>query len=327
MKAIPTIDIGSARSGSLADKERLAREIEDVARNVGFMYVVNHGIDPSLISNVFEASRKFHAQPMEEKLKIFQNEWRRGYQPPNSSQLKASTKFAAATKPSSRAALVVRQEIDTNHPNYNPDYPMQGPNQWPADPAIKAAVQTYNKAMTGLGKSLLPIFSLALGREPGFLDAFFDPPVTTLSLLHYAPTPNRAEDEFGSAPHTDYGFITILAQGEIGGLEVQDTDGNWVYAPPVEGSYVLNIGDVLGRWTNDQFRSTPHRVINRDPTRERYSVPFFFDPALGAQIEVLPEFADQHSAEKYPPIAFGDYFSGRLKANFVGDKQKAGAAS
>lgn len=320
MSAIPVIDI-SGRTGDTADRLALAKEIEAVARDKGFLYVSNHGIDASLREDVFKANKHFHDKPMEEKLKVEQNEFHRGYQAPNSVQLKVSTKFTAAKKPSARAAYVVRNEVDTSAPGFDPSLPLQGPNPWPeGDDWFKTTVSTYNSALTNLGLSMLPILSLAMGKEEDFLTRFFAPPTTTLSLLHYAPMPKADADHFGSAPHTDYGFLTILAQDDVGGLEVQDHDGSWLSAPPIPNTYVVNIGDILARWTNDKFRSTPHRVRNRDPERDRYSVPFFFDPNLAAEIKVVDNFADASSEERFPPVRFGDYFAGRLNLNYAGRK-------
>lgn len=320
MRKIPVIDV-SGRNKGIAEREELARTFEKVAREVGFMYVVNHGIDQSVLTGAFDAAKEFHSWPMEKKLALELNEAHRGYQPPNSVKLKASSKFAPAKKPSSRAAFVVRNEVDTTAPDFDPSLPLQGPNQWPeGEDGFRQKVTTYRDAVTNLGMSLLPAMSVAVGEAEDYLGQFFAPPTTTFSLLHYAPDPNAEPDQFGSAPHTDYGFLTILAQDNVGGLEVQSTDGEWIAAPPMEGAYVVNIGDILARWTNDQFRSTPHRVINRSPDKDRYSLPFMLDPSLSAPIKVLNKFDSPEATEKYPPTRFGDYFAGRLGTNYVGRK-------
>ena len=199
--------------------------------------------------------------------------------------------------------------------------PLQGPNQWPeGEEKFRQTATAYRDAVRDLGMSLLPAMSLAVGESEDYLSQFFAPPTTTFSLLHYAPDPNAEPDQFGSAPHTDYGFLTILAQDNVGGLEVQATDGTWLPAPPMQGAYVVNIGDIFARWTNDEFRSTPHRVINRSPDKNRYSLPFMLDPSLYAEIKVLPKFDNPEASAKFPSIRFGDYFAGRLGTNYVGRK-------
>jgi isopenicillin N synthase-like dioxygenase len=158
-----------------------------------------------------------------------------------------------------------------------------------------------------------------VGEEPGFFARCFAPPSTALKLIHYPPAPQaRPEDLFGIHPHTDYGFLTILAQDDVGGLQLQRVDGTWMPAPYVPGSFILNIGDILARWTNDEFSSTPHRVINRSTTADRYSIALFFDPSLDATVECLPRFSSAARPARYDPIRYGDYYTMRLDANFPG---------
>ena len=166
---------------------------------------------------------------------------------------------------------------------------------------------------------LLPVFSRAVGERLDYFDAFFDPPGSTLRLVHYPPTPARRPDDFmGIYPHTDYGFITILAQDDVGGLEIHRLDGAWVEAPHLPGAFVVNIGDVFARWTNDVFNSSPHRVINKSSERDRYSVAMFFDPNHGQTIGCLDSFVGDGSTPKYPPITYADYYQARMDINHPG---------
>ena len=119
----------------------------------------------------------------------------------------------------------------------------------------------------------------------------------------------------GIYPHTDYGFITILAQDDVGGLEIQRVDGAWIEAPSIPGTFVVNLGDAAARWTNDVFNSSPHRVINKSSTRDRYSVATFIDPNHDAVIRCLDGFLAGGAAPKYPPIAYADYYSERMDTN------------
>lgn len=313
MSEIPVIDIGNRNSP--AGRCALAKQFEKIARDRGFLYLANHGISDDLISSAFEAARRFHALPIAEKLALKQNSAHRGYQPPASVTLVSSAKFAPATKPSQRSCLVVRHEIDPK--DLDPALPLQGPNQWPADAWIRKAAIDYRDAVTALGLSMLPVFSLAVGESENFFQPFFDPPTTTLLMAHYPADVARGSDEFGSAPHTDYGFSTFLVQDSVGGLQVQREDGSWIDVSPIPGTFVFNIGDMMARWTNDQFRSTRHRVINKDPTRDRYSLPIFFDPNLTAKIVCLSEFIAPENAAKFEPVYFGDYYGLRLNSNYV----------
>ncbi len=313
---IPIIDVSQLiQNPGPAPYEAVAKEIYNACTTVGFFYLTGHGIAPELIADIFEANRRFHAKPLEEKLKIKQNRWHRGYQAFASSTLKSSARFEAAKHPNQLESFFMRHEVDPSDTDYE-RRSLQGPNQWPDDEWFVDVVRRYNDAAQDLGFKLLPAMSVAVGEDSNYFTKLFTPATTTLRLIHYPPAPAaRPEDLFGIHPHTDYGFLTILAQDSVGGLQVQRLDGSWIDAPYIENSFICNIGDVFARWTNDGFNSTPHRVINKSGNRDRYSVPMFFDPNLDTVIETLPKFAHlQHG--KYEPIKFGDYFTLRLDTNY-----------
>lgn len=313
---IPIIDIADFRaSDDRAVAEALAGRIHAACTGTGFFYLTGHGVPQDMIEEAFEANRRFHARPMAQKLAIKQNRWHRGYQALASSTLKSSARFAAARHPNQLESFFLRHEVGPDDPGYERQA-LQGPNQWPDDPDFVEVVRRYDAAITALGAELLPAFSLAVGEQPGFFARYFAPASTALRLIHYPPAPAVApEDLYGIHPHTDYGFLTILAQDRVGGLQIQRVDGSWIDAPYVPGSFILNIGDILARWTNDRFNSTPHRVINRSDRLDRYSIAMFFDPNLDSVIETLPRFADLQPG-KYAPIRYGDYFTMRLDTNY-----------
>jgi len=313
---IPIIDIGDLiNEPGQKSFERVAAEIYSACTSTGFFYITNHGVQRELIEQAFEANRRFHAKPMEEKLAIKQNRWHRGYQAFASSTLKSSARFESARHPNQLESFFLRHEVSPDDPDYERK-PLQGPNQWPDDPWFVDVVKRYDAATRDLGLKLLPAFSVAVGEDPGYLSPLFNPPSTTLRLIHYPPAPKvRPEDLFGIHPHTDYGFLTILAQDDVGGLQIQRLDGTWIDAPYVPQAFILNIGDILARWTNDGFNSTPHRVINKSENRDRYSIGMFFDPNLETTVKTLPRFADLNPG-KYDPIRYGDYFTMRLDANY-----------
>ncbi|WP_108661111.1 isopenicillin N synthase family dioxygenase [Acuticoccus kandeliae] len=312
---IPIIDVAAMLAGEEAAEARVADQILAACTSTGFFYLAGHGVDQAMIDDAFEANRRFHAKPVAEKLAVKQNRWHRGYQPFASSTLKSSARFEAARHPNQLESFFVRHELSPNHPDYERKA-LQGPNQWPDDPWFIETVRRYDTATRNLGLSLLPAFSRAVGEDRGFFTRLFDPPASALRLIHYTPAPAvRPEDLYGIHPHTDYGFLTILAQDDVGGLQVQRVDGTWIDAPYIRGTFILNIGDILARWTNDRFNSTPHRVVNKSHEKDRYSIGMFFDPNLDTMIETLPQFADLQPG-KYPPIRYGDYFTMRLDANY-----------
>ena len=315
---LPIIDVGplwqEANDGELS---RLGGEVHDACRSTGFFYIANHGVPSDLIDAAFEANRRFHALPLEDKLRIKLNRWHRGYQALAGSTLVSSARFAPARHPNQLESFFLRHEVDPADPSYRIQ-PLQGPNQWPEDAAFEDSVRRYDDAMRDTGMRLLRIFSTAIGETPDFFARRFSPPATCLRLIHYPPAPaDRPADLYGAHPHTDYGFLTILAQDNVGGLEVRLPDGAWQPVPFVPDTFVVNIGDILARWTNDSFNSTPHRVINASLDRDRYSIGYFFDPSLDAEISPLEHFREGTGSSRYAAIRYGDYFSGRLDANYA----------
>ncbi len=325
---IPLIDIAGLVGGSDAAVEVIGAQIREAALGTGFFYVSSHGVAPGVVAGVFEANRRFHAQPMEEKLKIKRNQWHRGYEPLGASTLKSSARFEAARKPNQLESFSMRHEVDPGHSDYERK-PLQGPTQWSADLEFKHALQTYDTAARELSLQLLHPFAVAVGEKRDFFDQFFVSTTTNLRLIHYPPAlPARPEDLFGIHPHTDYGFMIILAQDDVGGLQVRRVDGTWIDATYIPDTFIINVGDILARWTNDVFNSTPDRVISPTQSRDRYSVGHFFDPNIDAMIACLPRFQDSAHPAKHASMRYGDYFAMRLDANHpMGAKKTAEAAA
>lgn len=318
---IPVIDIAAlGRAPAGAGLEAIAEEVRAACLGTGFFYLTGHGVADDLTAGMFAANRAFHALPLDQKLAIKLNRWHRGYQPFATSTLVSSARFAPAAHANQLESFFLRHEVSADAPGYR-DAGLMGPNQWPDQwpdgAAFRDVVGRYDRATRELGLRLLPVFAVAAGERPDFFAPFFAAPSTALRLIHYPPTSDTGhEGQFGIHPHTDYGFMTILAQDEVGGLEVQRVDGGWVEAPHCPGAFVVNIGDILARWTNDRFNSTPHRVINKSRARSRYSAGMFFDPDVAAVIRCLDSFVDDGNPPKYPPIRYGDYFSLRLDSNY-----------
>lgn len=303
--SIPVIDLESPQ---VADAFRRAYG------ELGFAYLEGHGVPQELVDAAFAASRSFHALPLEEKLALKVNAQHRGYMPFAESKI-VSSSIQKATKPNLSESLMVMHEVDPGDPARRED-PLAGPNQWPAIPGFREAITAYELALQELARRLVGVFESALGASEGTLARSFEHPTTFLRLLHYPPQdPTGPDDEFGSNPHTDYGFITILAQDSSGGLQVRAPDGEtWLDAPPRPGAFVLNVGDIGERWSNGVLRSTPHRVLNRTG-RDRYSIPYFFDPAAAAVVSPLPVCVPAGDTPKYEDVTYGDYLLAKLNAN------------
>lgn len=309
---IPVIDLG----GLAGDPAAVARQIAEACRGTGFFYIENHGVAAATVEAAFAANRRFHALPVEAKLAIKMNKWHRGYQPLAASTLKSSARFAPARHANQLECFFLRHEVPPGHPDHGLDKPLQGPNQWPEDEAFRTAVSAYDTAVRDLGLRLLPSMALAVGEAADFFAPYFAPPSTCLRLIHYPPAaPLQPAELLGIQPHTDYGFLTILAQDDVGGLQVRRVDGGWIDAPYRPGSFVVNIGDAMARWSNEGFNSTPHRVVSPGGGRDRYAIACFFDPNLEAEIACLPAFCRDAPA-RFAPIRYGDYYAMRLDANY-----------
>ena len=313
---LPVIDLGGGvldpRSPEVSD---IAAALDEAFRRIGFCYVAGTGIDPALVEAVFDASRRFHALPVEAKEAVSINEFHRGYIAPKSSLIRTSS-VARVTQPNLSESFMAMHEVDPDDAGFGS--PLQGPNQWPEDlPGFREAVTAYRDAMSAFARGFNRLLALALGLPATFFDPHFERPTVWVRLVHYPPEPpGTPPGQYGAAPHTDYGFITFLAQDGLGGLEVRARDGHWLAAPPIPHTFVVNVADMLARWSNDRWPSTPHRVRNLSG-RDRYSVPFFWDTGLDSEIACLPNRSGPDEPPRYEPVRYGDYVIDRLDRNYA----------
>jgi isopenicillin N synthase-like dioxygenase len=315
MSDIPVIDIaalGAPESEEAASASRaLCRAYEDL----GFAYVTGHGVSRLLIEDAFAASAAFHAAPIEEKRALAINGFHRGYLG-FAGQTHVTSTIARNTRPNLSESFLVMHEVAPDEKRFGD--PLHGPNQWPEWlPAFRPTIEAYIAALDLVARRLLHAFTIGLGLPRDFLAPQFERPTTFLRLLHYPPHPNDAPDgQFGAAPHTDYGCMTILAQDASGGLQLRSPDGTWLDAPPIPDAFVLNLGDLMPRWSNGRFKSTPHRVINNRSGRDRYSIPYFFDPDMDAVIDCLPGCSSAENPPRFERMVYGDYLLERLNRNY-----------
>jgi isopenicillin N synthase-like dioxygenase len=313
---IPVLDV----SGLYTPEETAIRDVASALRgqleSVGFLYVAGHRVPRAAVEAVRDMSKAFFALPEPEKLKLRIDRNFRGYLPFAGSTIVTSS-VAKVAKPNQSESIFFMHEVAPEDPDALANNPLQGPNQWPDEvtlPGFRSVIDRYVAEMSDLARRLVHAIALAIGLPADSMDRFFAKPMTFLRLLHYPTQPDEA-GLFGSAPHTDYGYITLLAQDDVGGLEVKNKAGEWIAASPIPDTFVMNVGDILARWTNDRFVSTPHRVINRS-RRERYSQPFFFDPAMEEMIETLLTCVPAGAQPKYPPVCYGDYLMERIDKNY-----------
>ena len=303
---VPILDLTPlTQGGSL---EGLARELRRACETIGFFYVLNHGVPRAVMDDVFDATRRYFALPHEERLKYKIDErFRRGFMPYGINQHPG---YAPDLKESWEYAL----DLPMEDPAVQAGLPLHGPNRWPQEhPWLRVAAEAYFNETMALGMRMLRVFAHSLDLDEGFFLQFTRKPMVQTRLFHYPPQPVPKETELGVAPHSDYGMITLLTQDPIGGLELRKRDGEWVGAPYVDGSFVVNLGDMFKVWTNDQYVSNLHRVVNRTG-RERYSIPTFFNLDYDAPVACLPSCQSASNPPKYAPIKSGDYLVSRFKS-------------
>lgn len=317
---IPVLDASSLLRGAAGE---MAEAFAKAYGETGFAYVVNHGISEALIKRVFAASAAFHDLPRDEKMAVALDANHRGFIPINTST-DVNSKLADVKRPNQSESFMMMREDGPDAPDVQAGAYLAGPNQWPDLAGFREDVTAYHDALTDLGRGLMQVAALSVGADPAALASAFERPTTWLRLLYYPPTNPAEADLYGSAPHTDFGCLTILAQDDVGGLQVQTPAGAWVDAPRVEGAFVVNVGDMLHRWSNGRLLSTPHRVINASG-KSRYSCPFFFDPNVATTIAPLPSCISADRPARFQPLVFGDFLRAELGAGY--DQHKAGAAS
>ncbi len=320
---IPIIDLGPLRAGEAGALERLGTELRHAFEEVGFYFVVNHGVPQSLVDAAFAQAARFHAQPLETKLAIRVNQHNVGYLPFRGATTRHS-QINPNNKPNLNEAFFAKRDLPADHPDVLAGKPFCCVNQWPEGlPGFRETALAYQDALEGLALSLLPGYALALDLPADFFTEAFRAPMYTLRMSHYPRQEVVEENEFGLAPHTDTSFMTLLAQNKVPGLAIRLPSGRWVDAPAIEGAFLVNGGDLLRRWTNDRFLATPHRVINRSGA-ERYAIPFFFDCGADHVMAPLPSCVSADTPAKYEPITYTQYMTWYRNQNYDHARGKDG---
>ena len=317
MDDIPVIDIAPLFRDDDATASATASALGQACRRTGFCYVTGHAVSPALLGAVFAAARAFFALPTaaKEALSIRRSSHNRGYAALGTEQLDP------AASVDRKEAFNIGLDLAPDDPEVLAGRPFRGVNAWPDLPGWRDAMLTYFAACHATGVAMHRGFARDLGLPAEFFTQTIDRPMATLRLLRYPAAGPGAAGAVGAGAHTDYGNITLLATDGEPGLEIRRRDGVWIEAPPVPGALVCNIGDLLMRWTNDVYVSTPHRV--RVPERERYSVAYFLDPNPEAVVAVLPACTAPEAPVRYPPITAADYLRQRLDATYIGPAMRA----
>ncbi|MCU1371757.1 MAG: iron oxidase [Ilumatobacteraceae bacterium] len=291
MDQLPIIDVAPLMAGAgrrtVGPGEQAAADAIDAAcRDLGFFSIRGHGVDPGQLAALDGAARAFFALPVETKAAIAMarggRAWRGWF--PEGGELTSG-------RPDRKEGLYFGTELPADDPRVVAGTPLHGPNQFPAAPAaLGPAVLAWIDAVTEVGHALARGIALGLGLAPGWFDEHLTADPTVLfRIFRYPPQP-ELDAGWGVAEHTDYGLLTILAHDGTPGLQVRSGDA-WIDVPAVDGTFVVNLGDMLERMTGGRYLSTPHRVRHERAGRDRLSFPLFFDPGWDAEILPVPEAA------------------------------------
>jgi isopenicillin N synthase-like dioxygenase len=324
---IPVIDFGPYFAGEAGALAPLADKVGRACETVGFFYAAGHGVDESLIDNAFAASRRFHALPLAEKVALRLNDNNIGYLPVNASVQGAST-VHKATRPNRNESFFISHDRGADHPEVTAGIPLRGRNQWPAaQPDIRAPMTAYFSALGVMCDRMLPAFATALDMPADFFAPFFaNEGHHNLRFLHYPPQ-NAAEDNlFGQAPHTDNSFMTALARTDVPGLAVRLASGEWFPPPIIPGTFLINLGNMMRRWSNDRFLSTPHGVLN-DSGTDRYSIAYFHSPNPASTIACLPSCISADNPAHYAPAVYRELVLDFYRANYFHQKGHKSSAA
>jgi isopenicillin N synthase-like dioxygenase len=297
--SLPVIDISGLTSESAQARRAVGAQLRAACLDKGFFYIKNHGISEPLVESVLAEARAFFALPAEQKAEVDKSRSKanRGYEP-----LQGQT-LEAGTPPDLKEGYYIGPEHKPDDPRVVAGLFNHGPNQWPVQqPQFRAVMLAYLDVMTDLAARLMTGIALSLDLPEDYFADYCRDGMTTVRLLHYPPQPAQAPGgQKGAGAHTDFGGLTLLRQDEVGGLQVWDqTSDGWIHADPLPGTYVVNLGDMIARWTNDRYRSTVHRVVNVSG-RERYSVPFFYTGNYTHKVECISTCLRPGERPKYPP--------------------------
>jgi isopenicillin N synthase-like dioxygenase len=318
--SIPVIDISALSGDDLAMIAATADEIGRACETVGFFYIKNHGIPQALIDQTYALSRRFHASPTAQKTRVNvrHSQGVLGWNPVTGEDEDEDRELYRLfeprpggdylTKPHLNSAYNYMREIAHDDPDYLAGNVMLTPNLWPDwIPGFREQAMDYYDAVTAVGQRLFRAFALRLGLPLDFFEQRTARSPSILRLLHYPPNDLPMDnDNLGIGAHSDFECFTILHQGGTG-LQVMNADDEWVAAPPIEGTFIVNIGDMLEGWTNGRFKATQHRVVNTG--RERWSMPLFFAADYHTIVEPLPAFVRADNPPKYNRIVAGEHLA------------------
>lgn len=324
LEEIPVLDLGAYLAGEEGELERLAAELAHAQQHIGFFYIRNHGIGQDLVDRVFAETARFHALPVEQRMKLLIDDQQTGYAPMKSSQIEEGDAAVekAPKKPDLSEAIWIRRDRPDDDPEILAGRLFRR-NKWPENlPGFRETIREYQEAMETLGRRMLPLYARALALPADYFDALFDRADIPVRLGHYPPDLSGDKDQFGAAPHNDAGFLTLLPQPEEDGLEVLTQSKKWIPATVRRGEILVNGGNCLVRFSNGRFLSTPHRVLAGRP-RPRYSIPLFFNPNFDAVVTPVETCVSDDRPATFDPITYEQYIIDYLARVYAHRRKQA----
>lgn len=308
--SLPIIDFGAFENGSVAERQAIADKIGSAARNIGFFILDNHRLDDALRRTGFDMAAGFFDLPQAEKnrIHIARSACHRGWFDEGGEVLDRATQPQGDKK----QGLKIGRDLPPDHARVRAGLPLHGANQWPEEHAGLVGFQTTMRALYAacetLSRQLMQAFALSLDLPAGHFDRWLSEPMATLAPLRYPPMHDTQTLSAGA--HSDFGCLTLLLQNDQAGLEVQ-TQGGWLGVPCLPSQIVVNIGDMMQRWTNGAYASTVHRVVNRSG-KTRHSIAYFFDPDPDADLTPLPGCG----GETAPPLTALQHLLNKIDDSF-----------
>ncbi len=314
--SIPLINFGPMRYDDPQACAQVGMEVRKACTEVGFFYAFNHSVPQPVVDSTFNAAKQFFSLPDEAKsnISVEKSAGNRGY----------TALLGENTDPTAKGdlheAFDYALELDAEDPDLERGLFGYSPNQWPdskAVPGFREALLRYQASALNFGGEIFRAFALALELPADYFDPLITKPLAVTRVLHYPPQ-NGVIDEkqIGIGAHSDYECFTILCTDDCAALQVLNPAGEWIAAPPVEGAFIVNVGDMMERWTNGYFKSTVHRAINRSG-RERYSIPLFFGPNPDVEVAVLESCHSANNPAQYKPIQAGAYVEQRITETYA----------
>jgi isopenicillin N synthase-like dioxygenase len=303
---VPVIDIKKINSTS--NKIDIAKELYKASTDLGFIYIKNHDISENLINDLRTDGLNFFRSSTDDKSKVLITKKHRGWLG------FGGAKMGDKAKPDLKESFIWGYQYDDG--SLPDDHQLRGVNKWPKFlPSLQQNAMSYFHQINELAKNLLTCFAMGLNLKENFFIRNCNAPLSRASLVYYPDQPKEmGEMQFGVSEHTDFGLLTILCQDSVGGLQIKGLDGQWFHAPPIDGTLIVNVADLLSRWTGGIYKSTPHRVVNSSG-QERLSIVLAFDPDPETLINPgeIPEIEKNTNEE---PITCGDYLIWRFNKAF-----------